>query len=163
MSEKKNLISVECYGVAWDDQAPECNICDVSQRCRKLTLEVKLNNAKTLSEKIIISPEIREAYEDMVQDTMRKKKEKEEQEETSKKIKELLPVYDKEIHKNSTKKVIKKNSSIEYKADMPNFANMSLEELVRFARVQGIDYNHPDKRILRMQLTMRLKKLYIVV
>ena len=163
MSDEKNLISVECYGVAWDDQAPECNICDVSQRCRKLTLEVKLSNAKTLSEKIKISPEVKEAYEDMVQDTMRRKQEKEEQEETSKKIKEILPIYEKEIHKNATKKVLKKNVGTEYKADMPNFTNMSLDEIVRFARVQGIDYNHSDKRILRMQLIQKLKKLYIVV
>ena len=156
-----DLISVQCYGVAWTDSAPECCECDVCQRCRKLTLTAKLDAAKTLSEKLKVSPELQEAYDEMIEEASRKKTAKEEKEETTKKIRELLPKYEETIRKNTDKKVRKKKEATLHKEEMPNFSSMSLEEIIHMARVNAIDYNNSDKRILRMQLIMKLKKLYI--
>lgn len=131
--DEKTFISVSCYGTAWDDKAEECFICDVSQKCRRLTV----GNYK--------SPfRVEEDYSH-----------KSEIEDVKKELKVLIPKYDREIKISNGKKLYKTSDE-----GLPEFSEMSLQEIEDMARKHGILFTHPDRKILRMRLVVLLKKTF---
>ena len=130
----KTLQESTCFGIAFDDEIPECKKCDVKLQCRSRAAGEKV---KTPTEK--------EAKEKPVAKAA-----------TEKKVKST-PTADKKPAKVDKPKAAHKVDS----ADMPKFKEMSWDELTELATKNEITWKeYGNENINRMRIIMQLKKLY---
>lgn len=126
-----------CFGIAFDDTVPECKQCDVKNQCK-----AKSGGA------------------DVPLPTKSKPK-KEEAKSTKKptpKKKDTAPT--KKADKPKAK-VVKSPKSSPSNPNMPNFKEMSLDELIKLASDRNVDWkDYGNDNITRMRLIMSLKKSY---
>lgn len=140
-----------CFGVAYDGSVKECKICEVRTKC-KAKCECGTGSIDT--------------------DKLPKKPEKPEQ----------APLADKDEVSNSDKAVEKslkkeqsgtakkppkkqKPSEVRYEDGMPNFKEMSIEDIEKMLKDKGEDLSGFEKyvknpNIHKMRLTMAIKKHY---
>ena len=179
----KMISESTCFGVAYDEHVKECRLCEVCRKCQMAMNGEPYDDAPIVNveeedeEKEICVDEKDEVLEAIEAD----------QEETKEEDKkpENIPIAEvneisttdeamdksqakdedpktKRVDKKATKKPAKK-----YAADMPVFKEMSLEEVEALLVEKGGNPSDFDKYrsnnvILKMRLTMWLKKLYEV-
>ncbi|AGY47003.1 late gene regulatory protein [Bacillus phage CampHawk] len=137
-----------CFGIGHDPNVKECKMCDVREQCKAKTQGM---NVPTPTRK---KPEdVAPAKEKPTtkKTTAKKSTAKEEKKETAPKAKET---------KAKPKSKPKKAKAPE-NPNLPNFKEMSFEELVELAKERNVewkDYNSPN--ITRMRLIMALKASY---
>lgn len=138
--DSKLLVAIQsssCFGIAFDEDTPECQMCDVKSSCK----------AKVLGTLGIPTPVIRE---ELKADSSGKKK------KTTKKAKSKSKLNGKlDQPKNKSKGLGSINTN------MPNFKSMSLDDIKKVARERGVEWTeYNSESITRMRLIMSLKKTY---
>ncbi|WIT25862.1 hypothetical protein [Bacillus phage SPO1L1] len=138
-----------CFGIGHDPNVKECKMCDVREQCRAKTqgMNVPTPTRKKPEEVAPAQPKEKPTTK---KTTAKKTTSKEEKE--APKAKETKP---------KTSKPKAKKAKAPDNPNLPNFKEMSFEDLVELAKerkVEWKDYNSPN--ITRMRLIMGLKASY---
>ncbi|QMV48428.1 hypothetical protein Goe9_c01250 [Bacillus phage vB_BsuM-Goe9] len=137
-----------CFGIGHDPNVKECKMCDVREQCRAKTqgMNVPTPTRKKPEE---VAPAPKKEKATTKKTTAKKSTDKEEKKETAPKAKETKA------------KPKAKKAKAPANPNLPNFKEMSFEELVDLAKERNVewkDYNSPN--ITRMRLIMALKASY---
>lgn len=130
------LQASSCFGIAYDDTVPECKKCDVMAQCKVKSSGFPLDNTTTQM--------MDKALEPVRKEEGRKKS---------------------TATKTTTKKAEPKAKAVKpqvkISGDMPDFKEMSLEELKGLAEKHSVTWrDYGNDNITRMRLIMELKKCY---
>lgn len=140
MADLSKVKDSRCFGIAWSDDAPECKICEVCNACKQRTLSgaKTVPNVKSTANPVKPAPEVEERNNEEVSVSEAAKPEKQ------------------------PAKAAK--SAVNYSDDMPEFKELSIEELLKLAADRGVDVSTFDKytapNIKRMRVIMALKETY---
>lgn len=132
-----------CFGVAYDENIPECKECDVKAQCRSKA-EGAVVPTPVAKSPVTPPPTITEP-------PTKKEKDKKPKPPADKSSTDKPPTPSK------TSKTTKEDKATD--GNLPDFKSMTLQELVAMANQNGVvwkDYNHEN--ITRMRLIMGLKK-----
>ena len=128
-----------CFGIAHDETVPECKQCDVKGSCKSKSEGASI---PTPTEKPKVDKPVAKA--------------KEKAPAKPKATKEKAPAKAKTTPKPEAKKAPAKVSG-----DMPNFKDLSLDELKALAGERSVEWkDYNNDQITRMRLIMNLKKSY---
>lgn len=156
-TDMKKVKESKCFGIAWDGDVKECKICEVATLCKQRTLGSVKQTPATSSKPVTKKADKEDTVSTMVPSTPRP--EPKNKSEDLKKSEKKSPAK-----KSSGKKSDK--AEVNYDPDMPEFKEMSMEELLELAKDRGINPAEFDKytkvNIKRMRVTMALKKTYEV-
>ena len=145
-----------CFGIAHDENVPECKQCDVRAQCKKKS-EGFLN----------IPTPIAKPKKATTSSTTKKDKPTSKASTTASKSKATKSVASKSTAKTTTKststvkKAETKKSTPVPTGNMPDFKSMSLDELKELAAERNVEWkDYGNAQITRMRLIMALKKSY---
>ena len=145
--------SSKCFGIAWDGECKECNMCEVSNLCKQRTL----GGAKP-----VISRPATTTKEENAEETVSTMKPATSRPEP----KNASEQASTEVSESPKAKPKKDKEEVKYSDDMPEFKPMSVEEVLTLAKERGINPSDFDKytntNIKKMRIVMALKKTYIV-
>lgn len=152
MADLSKVKDSRCFGIAWADDAPECKMCEVCNACKQRTLSgVKTapsTKPATKPAKQAPAPEVEEDNEEVPAP-----KDHKPEKQTVKATKPAKAKAEK-----------KEKPVVNYSDDMPEFKELSIEELLELATSRGIDVTVFDKytapNIKRMRVIMALKETY---
>lgn len=134
----------KCFGLAFDNKAKECRICEVKLRCESAC---RMGGAESIPDSVNI------ADDDEVSET-EKAVEKTKAKESSKTAKKVSTLSSK-----------KKSGDASYSEDMPDFKPMSMDEISQLLVDRGGDLSKFDKyssdKIKRMRIIMAIKETYV--
>lgn len=131
------LQASSCFGIAYDDTVPECKKCDVMAQCKVKSSGFPLDNATTQMMDKALEPVRKEGA-----------KKKATSAKTTKKT-----------TSGSKAKTVK--PQVKISGDMPEFKEMSLDELKSLAEKHSVVWrDYGNDNITRMRLIMELKKCY---
>ncbi|WCS68545.1 hypothetical protein Goe16_01310 [Bacillus phage vB_BsuM-Goe16] len=138
-----------CFGIGHDPNMKECKMCDVREQCKAKTQGMSVPTPTRKKPEEVAPAQPKKEKPTTKKSTAKKSSEKEEKKETAPKSKET-----------KAKSKPKKAKAPE-NPNLPNFKEMSFEELVELAKERNVewkDYNSPN--ITRMRLIMGLKASY---
>ncbi|QPX71689.1 hypothetical protein [Bacillus phage SP8] len=138
-----------CFGIGHDPNVKECKMCDVREQCKAKTQGMNVPTPERKKPEDVAPAQPKKEKPTAKKSTAKKTTTKEEKKETAPKAKET-----------KAKPKAKKAKAIE-NPNLPNFKEMSFEELVELAKERNVewkDYNSPN--ITRMRLIMGLKASY---
>lgn len=149
--------SSKCFGIAWDGECKECNMCEVAKLCKQRTL----GGVKPATKPATATKEEKE--EEPVS-TMKPATARPEPKKAAEQ--EVTEVEEAPAKKVAKAKPKKEKEEVQYADDMPEFKAMSVEELLTLAKERGLSPANFDKytntNIKKMRITMALKKTYVV-
>lgn len=150
--------SSKCFGIAWDGECKECNMCEVSNLCKQRTL----GGAKPSVSKPVTTTKEENAEEPV--STMKPATSRPEPKNAAEQ--EATEVEEAPAKQETKSKPKKDKEEVQYSDDMPEFKSMSVEELLTLAKERGLNPASFDKytntNIKKMRITMALKKTYVV-
>ena len=133
-----------CFGVAYDSSVKECKICEVRTKC-KAKCECGTGELPEKPDSVVLADKEEVS---LSEDAMNKTKAKETSGTGKKPVKQ------------------KKKSDIKYSEDMPDFKQMTMEDIENLLTERGGDLKDFEKyqnvNIRKMRLIMALKKTFEV-
>jgi len=141
----ESLRSSTCFGIAYDENAPECiKLCDVSFQC-KCKCSGESINTPVKKQNRVASIEKSEDSDDTLS--------------FDKGVKEVTPK--RTSHRESKKADVPKKKAETINSNAPDFKDHSLDDLKKLAAENSIEWkDYGNDNITRMRLIMSLKKLY---
>lgn len=140
-----------CFGLAWDGNVRECKICEVNHRCAS---KCTMGRAVVPEEDLPAKPTIEDIVKNDIPFEMVEETEPTEAEEAE----EAEETEQEEPKQEETSKVEEQNET------MPDFRNMSLDDLEQLYAKRGLDLKDMEKyvnpSIRKMRMTMAIKKTY---
>ncbi|WIT26459.1 hypothetical protein [Bacillus phage SPO1L4] len=138
-----------CFGIGHDPNVKECKMCDVREQCKAKTQGMNVPTPTRKKPEEVAPAQPKKEKPTAKKSTAKKSTAKEEKKETAPKAKETKA------------KPKAKKAKAPDNPNLPNFKEMSFEELVELAKERNVewkDYNSPN--ITRMRLIMGLKASY---
>lgn len=154
----EKLKESKCYGIAYYEEAPECRICEMRARCRQVVLGV-------VTPRTVIKEAVKVKTQTLAQPRPLPKSDLEQKAEA-----DARKAAKEAAEKAKQQKLEKpKKPEPQYSKDLPVLVNMEMADMYKLAEKRGVDKATLERikgiastQIQRMQLTMKIKKTYLI-